>query len=295
MSNSQSKEAKSSQIQISLNDESRSFELNDFCRQVELPQGAYWGNRSSDKSKRIWHTSDVRYMVDRFLVRNIDIREWTLRDKETAQKLNYSFKEAKADLFSPSVDLNPQQMAAYCQFRRGEVLASLVRTAVSFHHGRTLETLISREPPSFNTPPHPFGLRQQESPQYRFSHAGDNDLEVKNSDCRLIYARECIKFPFNELFPNALGWSGVSEIFGGPAEYVVNQKHPRKNLHPSSYYHPMASKVHQAGVRVYWSGEGHRRIDFNFFTEPFFEVNESSSEDYFDVGFRCMKKRLVKR
>ena len=278
----------SGEIVISLNGESKPFELNNFCQQVTLPNGAYWGDRSNDKNKRIWHTSNVNYSVDKFLVRNIDIREWLLRKKDSSLKKLNEFQ--KEDYFRPSVNLSADEMESFCRFRGMEVLNSRVRAALTFHHGRSQSDLIPLEPPSFNSPEHPFGIRKQDSPQYRFSHAKDGDLKIKKEDCRLIYSSECLEYPYFELFPNSMGWSGVSELLGGPAEYVKNLKYPRKNLHPSSYYHPIKSKVHQAGVRVYWSGKDHRRIDFNFFTEPFFEVNKDKPEDYFDVGFRCMKK-----
>lgn len=283
------------EITLSLNGIVQTFELNNFCQQVELPQGAYWGDRSSDKSQRIWHTSDVEYSIDRFLVRNIDIREWLLRDEKAPVEKLEKYQELSSDFFSPSVDLTPELMEGYCHFKKAEVLSSHVRASVTFHHGRAQKSQIGLEPPSYNTPPHPFGLRQQDSPQYRYSHSSEEEPEVAKADCRLIYARECLSNSYFEIFPNSLGWTGVSELFGGPAEYVKNLKYPRKNLHPSSYYHPISSKVHQAGVRVYWSGKGHRRIDFNFFTEPFFEVNKNNPEDSFDVGFRCMRKRLVVR
>lgn len=292
-----SEERLPSSITLAINDEQKKFKISDRCRQVSLPQGAYWGNRLTNKEQRIWHTSEVNYSIDRFLVRNIDIREWLLRSSEDKfsdlRKRYLSLSSDKGiDWFSPSVDLMSEQMEAYCSYREAEVLSSQVRTSISFHHGRRQVAQIGLEPPSYNTPPHPFGIRQQDSPQYRLSKGGAKDAKATKDDCRLIYGRDCLEFSFFELFPNSLGWLGVAEIFGGPAEYVKNNRFPRKNLHPSSYYHPVRSKVHQAGKRVYWSGKSNRRIDFNFFTEPFFEVNQNNPKDFFDVGFRCMKKSL---
>jgi hypothetical protein len=285
-------------IELNIDENPLLLELNDNCRQVELPQGAYWGNRGVNIEERLWHTSGIRYFIDRFLVRRIDIREWliamTAKNKADVKKkgslerlknIYLTNTKDSIDYYAPASELLPNEMEDYCSFRRAEVLSSQVRTAITFHHGRETVADIFTRPPSSNSAPHPFGVRKQKSPQFKAERA--NKL-ADTDTCRLIFSKECREMSYYSLFPNSMGWSGVSELLGGPAEYVVNKKYPRKNLHPSSYYHSLASTVHQAGRRVFWSGKGHRRIDFNFFTLPFFD----KGIDHFDVGFRCMKVRL---
>ncbi len=276
------------EVDIKVGEDKKSFELTSFCRQVELPQGVYWADNKAKKEERLWHTSGIRYFIDKHLVRNLDVKLW-LAKKEDLKRLEglkekYGAKKGK-DLFSPSVDLLPEEMKAFCSDRRQEVLSSRVKAAITFHHGRKSFSDILTFPPSFNTPPHPFGLRLQESPAHLAAKGAPYE---KKEACLKIKASECHNSDDNDHLLYGMGWLGVSELLGGPAEYVVNLEFPRKNLHPSSYYHAMSSRVHEAGVRVFWSGRGHRRIDFNFFTTPFFE----NSVDHYDVGFRCMKKIL---
>lgn len=276
---------------LNLNGKALDLELNDTCRQVELPQGAYWGNANSESKERLWHTSGIRYFVDRILVRKIDIREWLLTRTDISEKDYFKrlkkiyLEDSSIDYFRPSDDLYPVEMEDYCTSRRSEVLSSQVRAALTFHHGRSSVEDIFNQPPSSNSAPHPFGVRKQDSPQFL---AEKTKLKASAETCRKIYSSECKEYSYYSLFPTGMGWSGISELLGGPAEYVINKKFPRKNLHPSSYYHPLDSKVHEAGKRVYWTGKGHRRVDFNFFTLPFFE----NREDLFDVGFRCMRVML---
>lgn len=294
-------------LTLKLGNLTKRFELTRFCRQQELPQGAYWGSNKNEKDSRLWHTSGIRYFVDKTLVRNLEVRNWLEKEKGGVPELKKVTERYRKlvgrELFAPSGDLTPELMQDFCSERGQEVLSSRVKSAITFHHGRRREELIKRDPPSYNTSPHPFGPRLQDSPQYLAEKKVDLDL---SDSCRKIFSKECLeeykRIPKNEntsdlkekdekqpwsLYKSwGMGWTGISEVLGGPAEYVVNREFPRKNLHPSSYYHTLSSKVHQAGVRVFWSGRGHRRIDFNFFTSPFFEVGD----DRFDVGFRCMKK-----
>ncbi len=250
----------------------KKFQLKSKCRKIKLPQGFYWGNERKEKRDRVWHTSGIQYQVDRFQVRYIDVFK------------QFPSKKGK-DLFEPISDFLPDQMEEFCRQRKSQVLSSQVKAALTFHHGRKDLSRINQEPPDWNTSAHPYGPRAEESPQFLMSKGASFDREF----CFKIYGKECRKFNRFEFFPEALGWSGTAELMGGLPEYVHNKEHPRKNLHPSSYYYSINSSAHQAGKRIYWSGRGFRRIDFNFSTtEPF-----HSEFSEFKVGFRCMRLNLL--
>lgn len=255
-------------FEMRLGGESKKFSLNDECREVTLPEGFYWGDDRLEKKERLWHTSGITYHVDRFLVRNIDIPKKAKTLKGAA-------------LFDPVDDLLPHEMVEYCKGRGGEVLSSHVKAALTYHHGRKEMDDFVSTPPGWNTAEHPFGPRKEESPQFLVKKGAP----FEKSFCHKIFSKECRDLNYYDYFPSALGWSGVGELLGGLPEFVLNNEFPRKNLHPSSFYHEMKSDAHQAGKRIFWSGRGFRRMDFNFSTvDPF---GEEFSE--FKVGFRCMR------
>lgn len=248
------------------------FKLNNSCRKVSLPQGFYWGSDEKPIEKRIFHTSDIHYRIDRYLVRNLDIHHWIkLLELKPEGNLKKIMEMKGEDFFKPAVSLKPEQMKKYCHFRGGQILDSYIKAALTYHHGRESLDQLSKTPPSSASAPHPFGPRK-------------TDLV---GGCDQVFSKECVgkEAPFTF----AMGWSGVAELVGGPMEYVINKRFPRKNIHPSSYYFPLDSKVHEAGKRIFWNGNSFESLDFNFGLLP---APERGDKDKIDVGFRCMEVSL---
>lgn len=256
------------------------FKLNSSCRRVELPQGFYWGSEENPIEKRLFHTSGRRFLVDKVLVRNIDIFHWqNLLEVKTDKNLEKIIKMKGRDFYKPAVNLTPTQMKSYCRFRGGQVLDSMVKTALTFHHGRENREQLPKTPPSSAAAPHPFGPRKNDSPQYLVK----NEIrKFEKSFCSQIFSQECLGVSQELTF--GFSWSGASELLGGPMEYVHNKKFPRKNVSPSSYYYPMNSLLHQAGKRIFWDGKGNEVLNFHFGLLPALDQTDS-----IDVGFRCME------
>jgi len=267
-------------ISISLAGETKNFTLRDYCHDTMLKNGFYWGSNEREHSKRVWHTSGIQYIVDKFLVRNIDIEEWL---KNTHKSLPAS-RDSRP--FAPSTTLTPEQMRSFCSYKGKELLQANVLTAITFHHGRVDIENVLNEPPSSTTSPYPFSLRKDESPHFLMTK---KKVKFKKEFCQKIFSKECLK-SFSDLPLFSLGWTGTAEILGGPLEYVENREYPRKNLKASSYYFPMDSKWHQAGELAYWNGRDHKPSSFNFFTESPTGSELKSPDFKFDVGFRCMKR-----
>lgn len=267
-------------ISISVGSEKKNFILRDHCHDAILQDGFYWGSNERDQSKRVWHTSGIHYVVDKFLVRNIEIEEW-LKNTKTSLPIRYDSKP-----FAPATTLIPDQMRSYCAYKGKELLHSNVLAAMTFHHGRVDVENISSEPPSSTTAPYPFSHRKDESPHFLVTKKKG---KFKKEFCRKIFSKECLA-NFSQLPLFSLGWTGAAEILGGPLEYVENREYPRKNLKASSYYFPLNSRWHQAGELAYWSGRDHGLSSFNFFTESPTGSELKTPGFKFDVGFRCMKK-----
>lgn len=257
---------------------SKNIFLKDNCRQVEIPQGFY--RYGSQNTKNLWHTSYVSYSIDKHLVRNLDVEEWLSQLTTSALAIDkISFE--KGEPYEPASALTTTQMKRYCAFRGSQILSSRVLDTITYHHGRVAVEEISTRAPGPNPSPYPFGPRLIDSPHY---FALKNKLKATNQTCQKINSLECL-----ELVPNLLswgvGWSGVREILGGPLEYVENKEMPRRNLKLSSFYFPLKSKVHMAGVRGFWNGEDYKRQkSFNFF-----RYSAVKSSEKYKVGFRCMK------
>ncbi len=262
------------------NKETKRFYLNDICRQVDLPQGFYrYGGARSKKTKNLWHPSQVTYSIDKYLVRNIDIQEWLGQINKEFKEEAVTFEEERP--YAPATSLTISQMRRYCGFKGGEVLSSQVLDTLTYHHGRVSIDEIKDRPPGANTSPYPFGPRLVDSPHY---FALKKNSPATNETCQKIFSAECLKLT-PQTYTWGQGWSGVYELLGGPLEYVHNKEMPRRNLKLSSFYFPLNSKVHQAGIRGFWSGEDFTNAkSFNFFRYSPQKVKEP-----YKVGFRCMK------
>lgn len=270
---------------LKMGEESFRFSLNSHCNDILLPEGFYWGNLLRPLEMRVFHTNGVKYFIDKFLVRNLDIWSWLkkvgLKGREELSKKISLIKGEQ--MFQPAVFLTSREMDAYCKFKNSQVLDSQIKTALTFHHGREKIADLNVEPPSSNSAPHPFGPRTIDSYRYQMIHEKSG---FKPESCGQIFSLECRgKNP--PLF-FGMGWSGVSELLGGPMEFVKNRQFPRKNIHPSSYHFSIFEKAHEAGTRIFWDGEGNDRLDFNFGL-----MRAPSAENSFDVGFRCMRKVLL--
>lgn len=256
------------------------FNLSSSCNRVLLPSGFYWGTLERDFERRVFHTSGVDYFIDRRLVRNVDVRFWQKTHSKLSGQYSTEIMNMKGkDLFKPVTKLLPKQMNEYCRDHRAQVLDSFIKTALTFHYGRASIDEISQRPPGQLSASHPFGPRKSDSFRYSFIK---EKAEFKEKYCRQIFSKECVGKKNLPLF--GMGWSGASELLGGPMEYVINKKFPRRNVVPSSYYYPLQSKVHSAGKRIYWNEKTFDRKGF------IFGLNETPEElNNFDVGFRCME------
>lgn len=275
-------------VVLNLEQEKLNLLLNDDCRMRELPAGAYkTSEQAEQKDNNLWHTSGFRYFIDTLNVRRIDIREWLGNSNDKVRKeLRKEYNEGKLkDALRPAVNLLPEEMMAYCKYRGAEVLNSFVRAAVTYHHGRKKKDDIGSSPPSSNTATHPFGIRMEDSPQYNVSVKKES---WKKEDCQKIFSSECLEFKDITWDGSSVGWSGIKELLGGYPEFVINTIHPRKNIHPSSFYYSIENEVHNAGKRIFWDGRGHKKLNFNFF--PHNNFKEPKEGEEYGVSFRCMKR-----
>ncbi len=266
-------------LKLIMGEETLPLTLENNCNKASLPQGYYLGQfyKSSNKIKdRLWHTSKVNYVVDKYLVRNFEVIHWAKR-KGLDQILD---KLSKSDPFEPVIHLLSEQMENFCKDHNSEVLTAKIHDALTYHHGRQSWEEIKTTPPSLNSAPHPFGPRKDDGPQFK--------EKFEKEGCQKVYSKECLEKKVEKTFPSSMGWSGVAELLGGPMEYVANPYRPRRNLVVSSYYFDFNSSWHQAGQLGYWNGQDFGKMNFNFFGEQ--PVIDPSKKVSFHVGFRCMRK-----
>ena len=256
--------------------------LENSCHKITLPQGYYrsrFYKKSNHLKDNLWHTSGIKYTVDKFLVRNHEVFAWALEKEKEVLANSLQSK----DPFMVSRELTAGQMKEFCRDYNSQVLTAKIHDALTFHHGRQSLEDMRNTPPSVNSAPHPFGPRKDDGPQFeeKFSKKG----------CSKIYSKNCLDQKVARTFPEAIGWSGVAELLGGELEYVVNPYLPRRNLVASSYYFPYDSNWQRAGELAYWNGKGHGHLDFNFMGES--PALEPGKRSILAVGFRCMSKRYI--
>lgn len=273
-----------SDIRVKLLMEKKELELTlkNICQRVELPQAYYLGRffKNTNKLKeRLWHTSDIEYQVDKYLVRNNEILYWA-KEKEK-NELVAKFEDR--DPFDIASDLTAMEMESFCHDHKSEVLSAKIHDALTYHHGRQSIKDLKDTPPSVNSAPHPFGPRKDDGPQFKD--------KFDEESCHKVYSKECLDKKIDRSFPEGMGWSGVAELLGGPMEYVANSYLPRKNLVASSYYFNFDSPWHQAGQFAYWDGKKFGKMNFNFFGQ--FPQIDRAKKVEFKVGFRCMKKHFI--
>ena len=266
-------------VKLTINQRTLPFTLKNDCREVALPDGYYiskFYKRSANIKDKLWHTSAVRYSIDKYMVRNAEVLNWA-KSKKYSQIVSTLEKE---NPFSVAVNLKAEEMIEFCHDHDSQVLSAKVHDALTYHHGRQSLKEIKDTPPSINTAPHPFGLRKDDGPQFKEKFSRD--------DCHKVYSKECLDKKVKRSFPESMGWSGVAELLGGEMEYVVNSYLPRRNLVASSYYFDFNSSWHRAGEFAYWDGQGNELRNFNFF--GIIPEMDHTKKIKFNVGFRCMKK-----
>jgi len=261
-----------------------SLTLKNNCHKIILPQGYYMTRffKKSDRLKdRLWHTSGIRYSIDKYLVRNFEVLNWA-KQREHKDIIDHLKNK---NLFAVSTDLKSTQMKSFCQDHGEEVLSSKVHDALTFHHGRQALSDIANIPPSVNAAPHPFGPRKDDGPQFK--------SEFNSKECFKVYSKECLDQKVLRSFPESIGWSGVAELLGGEMEFVINPYLPRRNLIASSFYFPFDSHWHRAGEFAYWDGRSHEKRNFNFYgVAP--ELDRANNSPL-KVGFRCMSKQYIEQ
>jgi formylglycine-generating enzyme required for sulfatase activity len=167
---------------------------------------------------------------------------------------------SELDPFLPATHISLNQMEKYCSYRGKHLMYAHYFDAATF----LLSETFSR------------------SPYYWTKKKNEN---IK--DCRLIFSQECKQketFKLNSISPS---WAGLNDSMGGVMEAMRNPIEANLNLRVSSYYFPFSSKWHRLGVRTHWDGEGFKRRNIDFSKEE-----PESSNDDFDIGFRCMRESL---
>jgi hypothetical protein len=248
--------------------EKKRFYLDDKCLTADIPDQVY-NHGKYISQKNFWRPGDVKYWVDKYLVRNIDVIYWS-RQRKKEIKMN------SKGLFAPATFNNSKDMKNFCSYRRSVVMNSMLADAVTYYGVDDKSAMIMNK----NQSPYPFSVRKK-----NVGHAKmlkNPEYKITKEDCQKIYSRECIELNYKNSPAESLGWSGVGELLGGPMEFVINHLNPRRNIMLSSQYFPLTSNVHKAAQRGHWSETAVFENDFSFLVES------PRHEGEYDVAFRCM-------
>jgi hypothetical protein len=244
------------------------FIFEDSCHDIFLPRRKFAYGEEGKKELLEWDNLDSNLFVDRFLVSNRDIREWSF----------FTGKEVLFDkdkLSSPATSLTYKQMKEFCAYKGKSILKAHVLDAASFLPSDRLE---------------PEPLKVKRGPYYWTKDSKQTFLAQKNKklinkeNCAYAYVKDCLGLAdFDSYYLNP-SWMGLNIVLGGPLEVVENNLEPLKNLKASSYYFDISSAWHVLGKRAFWNGEGHELKDFDFGKET-----PDMIDGKLGVAFRCMK------
>ncbi|HAZ14014.1 MAG: hypothetical protein A2X86_17250 [Bdellovibrionales bacterium GWA2_49_15] len=269
--------------------------LEDSCHEAFLPQRKYaYGSPTKRGSDFLWDSVGRLIVFDRYLVTERDVREWAdfvTLPKELEERIRSS---ARAPAL-PSVQLLPQEMQAFCQYKGKTLMSALVFDAASFFPLRLNDPL----PEFISRGPYPWGHREKDSFVYKIIQ-GDT-TQINQENCQMLYAQECAsKAAWKSFSRDSSSFAGLFQILGGVMEYLDNPLEPELNLKVSSVYFPFSSAWHRLGVRGHWDGEGHSADHFSMFdstsgTRKEVGLDLPGGIDYFEVGFRCMREVAEER
>ena len=253
-------------VKISVGEFTQDLILKNTCAETSLPKGQYRYGEFNELVDDIAWENDSNILVDRNLVTNYDILNWTKVDK-TPKKITFSSE--RNELHLPAVKLNLQEMKGYCAFRKKQMLQAHVFDAATFYPEVVTKNRVK------------VGKLRGPLPWTR-----KHEYDFLNKDhCKIIFTQECIKSAYKE---QAFSWIGLTQTLGGPMEAMDNPFHPRRNVLASSYYFPLESPWHGLGQRIFWDGINRNYYSFNF-KKNVPEFNQFRDAN-FDIGFRCMRK-----
>jgi len=253
---------------IEHNQFSMRFVFEDACHDIFLPRRKFAYAEEGKQEILEWDNLDSNLFVDRFVVSNRDIREWSLA---TGKEVSFD----KEKLSAPSTNLTFKEMKEFCAYKGKSILKAHVLDAASFL-------------PSDRSEPEP--LKVKRGPYYwtkdskqTFLAKKDKKL-VNKENCLYAFVKDCLAISSYDAFYLNPSWMGFNGALGGPFEAVENDVEPLKNLKASSYYFDVSSSWHVIGKRASWNGEGHDLKDFDFGKE-----SPALIEGVLGVAFRCMK------
>lgn len=252
----------------------RSLYLLDTCKETYLPQRLYGLNSREQAKVWEWDNFNSHIFIDRHLVNVGEVRRWN-------DLLKKNITIPKKDDFEAATFLNKNQMHEFCFDHGKEVLSAMVYDAAVFH------------PRDYDNPRSPF-LNRSRFPWNRsnlqnfiFKKWKSKDTKMTRDECEKVYSKECQAImPYKHSSTLSNSWIGLFEVMGGSFEYVQNKVDPAKNLILSSKYFSIISRVHEVGIRGFWSGE---HFDFQAFDFGKYK-DEIDDQNDIEVGFRCMRR-----
>jgi hypothetical protein len=249
------------QIHLGYGGKSLKVIFEDTCRETIIPPRVYsYGVENNDWR---WDNLGRLMVIDKYLVTNNDISEWNP---------NFSFK----NLSYPATKLKFEEMQNYCLWKGKQVSQAHIFDAATFFPGN----LKNINPKKIFKSPYPWTRIKMSS--FLFSAQRYADFIFEDKYCNQIYSNECLgKIPFEDFQFRATTWLGLSEVLGGPMEFMRNPIDAKENLFASSYHFPVSSLYHQLGKRSFWDGLGFSWDHFSLEEKP---VGENGL-----VGFRCMR------
>lgn len=233
--------------------------LTDDCHELYLEQNTYaYGEAPKGKKSEDFNfdTFNRHIYFDQHLVTNGEINEWIkYDDKKNTEGLKTESQGNK--LFLAATHLNLKQMQNYCSFKGKQLTLAHIYDAATF-----------------------FTNDNHRSPYYWTKKRLDQKF-----NCDLVFSEECLREKKWRLNSTAPTWSGLNDSLGGVMEAVRNPIEVELNLKASSMYFPRNSRWHQLGIRAHWDGDGNNLSNFNFF-----EIAPTGIENFYHVGFRCMRE-----
>lgn len=252
----------------------RPLYLLDTCKETYLPQRLYGMNSREQAKVWEWDNFNRHFFIDRHQVTIAEVKRWK-------KYFNKNIKIPKGDDFQAATFLTKNQMHEYCFDYGKEVLTSMVYDAAVFHPG------------DYDNPRSPF-LNRSRFPWSRsniqsfiFKKWKNRSKLMNKEECQKVYSKECSAVtPYKHHSTLSNSWTGIYDVMGGVFEYVNNTIDPKKNLILSSQFFSILSRVHEVGIRGYWTG------DFFDFSQFDFGKYREDIEDQNDlpVAFRCMRR-----
>lgn len=248
-------------IHIGYRNDALKVVFEDSCHETMLPQRIYsYGVENHDWR---WDNIDRLILIDKHLVTNYDILQ-SIPD--------FNFKK----LSYPATGLKQKDMEKFCLSRGKQVAQAHVFDAATFFPGN----LKNKFPQMVFKSPYPWTRVKMSS--FLFSAQRYDDFVFENKYCNQVYSFECLgKVPFDDFQFKATTWLGLSEILGGPMEFMRNPIDAKENIFASSYHFPISSRYHQLGKRGFWDG-----LDLLWDN---FDLEEKPIGENPQVGFRCMR------